>query len=135
MTIETTVLAGVVALAALGGVVAWSYNAGDTNGAKRVQASWDKTMRDADIENSKVRSEGYTLAAEYESRLHELEGRYERTNTNLRRALSGAASCPASGRIGDTVLPAALVDSMFNREPGSAAAPGPATAKPDATVR
>lgn len=135
MSLETTVIAGLVAVAALGGVLAWSYNAGDTNGAARVQTRWDKAARSADVENSKLRGEGYTLAAEYESQLHDLEARYERTNTSLRRALARPASCPASGRLGDVVLPADLVDSMFNRDAGSATAPGPAASQPDRQMR
>lgn len=124
-----------LALAALGFGVWWIYDNGKEAGENVVHAQWDKAKREAQAENEKARAEGYKLAAEYIIQLRELETRYGRTSARLRDALNAPAVCPASGRLGDLVVPAAVVDGMFLRDSGSPAAPGPSASQPDRAVR
>lgn len=129
-------LVGLLVLLAAGvGLYAWGHSDGDEAGADRIQKKWDKAVKDAEAETARIRGEGYTLAAEYEAKLQTLEARYARTNVALRKALQQPVACPASGRVGDVVLPADLIDGMFNRERLGAGAPGPASTQPDPAVR
>lgn len=122
-------------LIALGGSHWYMFERGATHGEANVQAEWDKSKADAEARNKELREEGYELAAEYEEKLHALEKRYARTDAKLRAALNEPVQCPTSGRVGDVLLPASLVDSMFNREATVGDTAGPASAKPDATVQ
>jgi hypothetical protein len=102
----------------------WHY------GAERRQAKWDKQKLADQTEATKIREEGFELAAQYESDLNELRGKYARVQAERRRALQEKFECPASGVIGDVVVPAAVVRSMFNVTEPTPEAPGPASSEP-----
>lgn len=142
MTLQLRLIALLVAVLALlgGGAALWTkaYNAGKKEEqAKTAEAYKQQEKADA-AEVARVRSEGYQLAADLLLKLSSREAQLERTSKQLGQALRLPALCPNGGAAGDIVLPAQLVDSMFNREPRpavnatSAGATGP---KPDATVR
>lgn len=108
------------ALAAFGGTYFYGHHTGYATGKNEVQVKWDaetlkrssedKTKRDED------RDKGFALAAEIENEHHELEIKYARTSKALATALQSRVECPSSGVVGDVVLPAAVVRSMFNRD-------------------
>lgn len=109
------------------GLLTYGYAKGSKSGKAEVQSLWDESNKQAAKESAKLRTEGYTLAQEYLTRLNKLEARYVRTDSNLRRALAQPNVCPAGGTIGDVLLPSALVDSMFNRDESGSIAPGATT--------
>lgn len=118
-------------LAATGAAGWYGYRLGHTAGSAEVQGKWDKAQDAADEAAAAVRKTGFRAAELYQAKLTELEARYARTNVSLTKALSRKLVCPASGRIGDVVLPAALVDSMFNLDDRQGdPAPRPAGSKP-----
>lgn len=138
-TLQARLIAGLVGILAVIAVVAgvWvaRYHTGYKDGEARVQKKWDTAVDDARKADEVSRNEGYATAQEYLTRLNKLEKRYERTEANQRAALQQKFTCPTSGVVGDIVLPAALVDSMFNRDkPGDPAAE-PATSGTDPSVR
>lgn len=113
------------------GCYAWGHSDGDDAGALRVQQEWDKAKDKAEQENQRIRGEGFDRANEFEAQLRELEKRYANVTAKRRAAQQLPVTCPATGVIGDVVVPAALVRSMFNRDDaGSADSPGPAASEP-----
>jgi hypothetical protein len=128
MDLQTRLLVGLVGLllaaGALGGVWWHGHHVGDASGAARVQAQWDDAVKKSEAETARVRAEGYTLAAEYEAQVHELEQRSARFP--LTAANNRQVTCPKSGKVGDVLLPADLVDGMFLRA-AEPAASGPRT--------
>ena len=123
-------------LIAMGSSLGGAYY-GYQRGKERVQLKWDKQkVKDAE-ETKKQRDEGFVIAAELENDLTELRTRYARVNAQRTAALNEQIECPASGRIGDLVVPAATVRSMFNLpEPGIVVhPPGQAASQPPGAVR
>lgn len=108
----------------LGGLWLHGRHVGDQQGSKRVQGAWDEAVKASEAETARVRAEGYTLAAEYEAQVHELEQRSARFP--LTAANNRQVTCPKSGKVGDVMLPADLVDGMFLRA-AEPAASGPRT--------
>jgi hypothetical protein len=125
-----------LAAAALGWALSLLYDSGKAAGAAEVQVRWDKAKADAEAETSRLRAEGYKLAADYVVQLRQLEGRYAQKSQRLRVALDAPAVCPSSGRLGDVVVPAAVVDGMFLRDDGGRAdPPGPSASEPHRALR
>lgn len=142
MTLQLRIIALLVGLLALlGGAGAlWTkaYNAGKRAEAATQAEAHKMQQEAADKETVRIRDEGYQLATGLLLKLSNREALLERTSTQLGEALKLPASCPAGGSVGDIVLPAGVVDGMFNREPRPAAAAASAGAsgpKPDAAVR
>lgn len=104
------------------------YNAGKTAGERKVQALWDKAIEAAEEETQRIRNEGFVLAKKYRQQVREMERRYEAADRNIHELLQRPLICPASGKLGDVVVPAAVVDSLFGDD---TVAPGSATAGPD----
>lgn len=119
-------LALVAVSVALAGVYATGYASGYSNGTDSMREQWEEAQQAARTENERVRKEGFALAQTLEKKLADLEVRYGTASAKLRDALNAKVACPASGRLGDIVLPAAVVDSMF----GNAGEAGPATGQP-----
>lgn len=136
---QVRLIALAVAVLAIGGGLVWfgesRYHKGFAAGKAQVQGEWNATIAEAKAKNEILRADGYTRAQEYLTRLNMLEKRYARTDAELRKALGQQFTCPASGVVGDIVLPASLVDSMFNREQSSDPAAGTATTRANPTVR
>lgn len=134
MSLQVKLIAALVglilALAGAGGLWIKAYASGNKAGQYKVRQEWDSATRQAEAENKATREEGFKLAADLEAQLRELEVRYAATDDSLRRALRRPATCPKSGEIGDVLLPADLVDSMFNRQQSGHLAPGPSASKP-----
>lgn len=129
-------LVGVLALIAMvGGAWYTGHRSGYQAGQDKIQKQWDKAIVDARAADEVSRNEGYATAQEYLTRLNKLEKRYERTEANQRAALQQKFICPTSGVVGDIVLPAALVDSMFNRDEPGSAPPEPAATGTHPAVR
>lgn len=122
---------GALALAAaLGGLWGHGYSKGNKQGSARVTQAWQASVEQAREEATAIRAEGQQRAAALEVTLGQLEKQHAATAVTLRSALRRPVSCPASGRLGDLLLPADLVDGMFGYDaPGSGAA-GPASGKP-----
>jgi hypothetical protein len=106
------------------------HNHGDEAGAERIQALWDDAEKQAEADNKRIRGEGFEIAAEYESKLNILEKRYANSLAQQRAAQRLPFTCPASGEIGDVVVPAELIRSMFNRTADGARLPGSAASEP-----
>lgn len=98
---------------------------------RQAELNEETIKRQAEID--KKRDEGFELAAQAESKLNELEKKYAKLLQQRRAADKLKVQCPASGEIGDVVVPAGFLDSMFNR-PAPAQAE-PAASEPHATVR
>lgn len=134
MSLQAKIIAALVglilALAGLGGLWVKAYASGNKAGQAKVRGEWDSATRQAEAENKATRDEGFKLAAGLEAQLRELEVRYAATDQSLRRALRRPIACPKSGEVGDVLLPADLVDSMFNREQPGHPAPGPSASQP-----
>lgn len=134
MSVQARVIAllvGMLAFITTGAGAYWlGHNHGDEAGAARVQGEWDEAERKAEADTKRIRGEGFELAAEYESQLNTLEKRYAASLTRQRNAQRLPVTCPASGEIGDVLVPADLVRSMFNRDEEGARLPGPATSEP-----
>lgn len=141
MTLQLRViilLCTLLGLAAAGAAL-WTkgYSNGKRAGAAEVQEAWNVQAEAGKKETERIRKEGYQLATEFLIRLNKREAILARTTTRLNHALAQPAQCVAGDRLGDLLLPAELVDSMFNREPLPASAPGAAGPgpKPDAAVQ
>jgi len=120
-------------LAAIAVAVALAAGAGELHGRKvgrdAVQAEWNEAKLAAVAEAEKVRREAFVLSEQLEADLTALKGKYAIAISQRRKALEAQVVCPVSGQIGDLVVPAAVVRSMFNSPdvPGDA---GPAPAQP-----
>lgn len=138
-TLESKLLVGVIALAVLlsaaGGLVWYGYGWGSDH----VQAKWDaqkvKDKLDIEKELQSARDEGYSLAQESITEKQELEQQYARLSTLYASSLRKKVTCPASGEVGDVVLPADLIGSMFIHSAVPASAPGSTPRRADARVR
>lgn len=134
MSLQVKIIAALVglilALAGLAGIWVKGYASGNKDGQYKVQQEWDSATRQAEAENKATRDEGFKLAADLEAQLRELEARYAATDQDLRRALRRPFTCPKSGEVGDVLLPADLVDSMFNRQQSGHPSPGPSASQP-----
>ena len=132
-TLELLALRSLLVIALVCGAGWWCYSKGEDH----IQAKWDadKVERQSK-ENTELqadRDKAYTLAVDYESMHHDLEAKYAIKSADLNRALRAPVSCPASGSVGDVVVPADVVRGMFLR---SAADPaGAAASQPDTVVR
>ena len=131
------------AIVAAIGIVAAALGLGEWHGreagADKVQAKWDAEKSAAAQLEQKARKgdndAGYRLAAELVAQAQKSEQRYVQASTDLRKALTRPISCPPGGKVGDVLLPADVVRSMFNRADPGGGAPGPAAAQPDAALR
>lgn len=103
-----------IVLVILGGAVGAAEWHGYTRGETSKQGEWDAAKVKADEEMAKKRDEGFVIAAELESDLHDLKGKYAIVLSQRKTALQQQVTCPASGQIGDLVVPAATVRSMLN---------------------
>lgn len=135
MSIQARVIAllvGALAFVLQGLGCYWAgHDHGDKSGAARIQDQWDQAEKDAEAETKRIRVEGFELAAEYESQLNTLEKRYANSLAKQRAAQRLPFTCPKSGEIGDVLVPADLVRSMFNRPAEDATRlPGPAASEP-----
>lgn len=121
------------------GVVLWALSIA---GALWYAYDWGWEARQAELnkdivkqqeETDKKRNEGFELAAQYESQRNELEKKYAKLLQQRRAADKLKVQCPASGEVGDVVVPAGFLDSMFNR--AAPAQAEPAASEPDKPVR
>lgn len=116
-------IGGALALSAVtGGVTYWQGNA---RGKATVNAEWQKERDDLAAKREEDAEFAQNLGFSFEATLTDIEKRYARTPIAAANRLP--VICPKSGLIGDVVLPAALLDSMFNREAtatGTEASPG-----------
>lgn len=103
-------------------------------GKLEAEVKCQQTIDQAKAEASKDKDAGYAIAANLEVQLRKLEARNAKAEAKLRTALDAPFTCPASGRLGDVVIPAAVVDSLFDHG-GDPSPPGPASSQPDAAVR
>jgi hypothetical protein len=132
---------GLVVAGVLGAYV-YGQHVGYAEGAQAKQSEWDtdnlvrqgaeRTARDAD------RDAGYALAAEFDKKAHDMEQQYASTRQQLATALRRKVVCPASGAVGDVVVPVDIIRGMFGTpapaDPAGSA-PRSATAEPNAVVR
>lgn len=124
-------LAMVLAIALmLFGVWKHGHKTGKLEAEVACRAAIDQAKAEAD----KDKDAGYAIAANLEAQLRKLEARNAKAEAKLRTALDVPFQCPASGRLGDVVIPAAVVGSLFDHS-GDPSPPGPASSQPDATVR
>lgn len=114
-------LSALVLLAALAAVAAWCYRAG----AASVQARWDaaEQERERQANADRLRQFNQALAA---STTHETQrAAIARNLTEARNALSYAMRspiiCPASGQLGDVVLPAGALAGVRDAAAGASA--------------
>jgi hypothetical protein len=134
VSLELRLIAVLVAVLALlgGGAALWTkgYSVGKRAEAAEREKTAKAQQEANDKETARIRNEGHALATDLLIKLGNREDLVERTSQQLAQALRRPALCPAGGSIGDLVLPADLVDSMFSREPrpaanaASAGAPG-----------
>lgn len=116
-----------IVLGVVTGVAEWH---GFGRGEDSKQAEWNAAKLKAEEEQAKKRDEGFVIAAELESELHELKGKYASIVSQRRAALSEQITCPASGKVADLVVPAATVRSMLNIDVARAASGPAATESP-----
>lgn len=139
MTPSITLLLGGAVAACVAVGAAWFHGKGVGWDQREAQALQDEraAREEADKRVDRVRTEGLEQSQRYEDKLRDIEGRYARTNRTLREALAQPVKCPASGAVGDIVVPAGVVAGMFNREApaASASAPGPSASEPAGRVR
>jgi hypothetical protein len=137
--LETRLLLGVAALAAAasaaGACVWYGYNWG----ADSVHAKWGKAQEEAGLaaaaEKESVRESSYALARELQTQLDTAEKRYAQLSSRYTKSLGSKFECPASGVIGDVVLPADLTDSLFITDKQAANKAGPAASGASAALR
>lgn len=111
---SSNLIAAVVGVVALAGAVFGLIGYGESQGRAEVQAKWDKSIADAkDVVASDARF-GRQQADQLRTKLLTLEKNYAATNIQLSQALRKQVVCPASGEVGDVVLPADMVRGMFN---------------------
>lgn len=106
------IIAGALILAVLCGLGAGYY--GFQLGQADRQAAWDKQKHLDDDENKKNRLEGFRVAEKLQEQLDQLRGNYDALALQRATSLDTKLKCPATGRAGDLVIPAAIVRSMFN---------------------
>lgn len=86
-------------------------------GAQRVQAKWDaqqvKDKTRLDIELQEQRNANRSLVEESLTETKDLNAKYAKLSTLYASSLHKKIICPASGEVGDIVLPSELVSSMF----------------------
>jgi hypothetical protein len=121
-------------------VLAWLHHDGYTRGEQKVQSAWDaqkvKDKQEADNELQSSRDASYSLASQSLEEKKQLEKQYARLSTLYASSLHQKVTCPASGEVGDVVLPANLIVGMFVHGGAAAASsPGSTSARVDATVR
>jgi hypothetical protein len=137
--LQAKVLLGAVALLVLLGGLTGLYFYGYNKGAASVQADWDKERHNiadlAEKELEEDRDIGYQLAVEWQHELSQLKVKYDDLNTKYRNSLKSPVVCPASGQIGDVVLPADLVDSLFTSDKRPVSTAGSASAGTNGAVR
>lgn len=132
---------GVAALAAtlMSGAGLWARSAGKDAGRAEVRAEWEAARAAERAEVQRVSLQAQAQATALEGKLRETERRHAKTSAQLRAALDapseGVVCPPVGGRVGDVVLPAAVIDGMFNRDTSSPAAPESAASGAHAAVR
>lgn len=127
-TLERLLIAVIAVALALGAATWFGYSLGWN--ARQVKVNTDELA--ALREREGKAKEGHTVAEQYESKLIELETLYEKQGVQLRTALRRKVVCPASGELGDVVLPADVIRGMF---PSAHSAPVPAAAsEPDGSM-
>lgn len=117
-------LAALVGMAGAGTAGGWyGYSTGKAAGAAEVQTAWDHAKELAEARKEADSTYAAKLDTDVTTFLSLLEKRYARSP--IAKALDRGVTCPKSGKVGDVVLPADLVDGMFNRPPatGTSAAP------------
>lgn len=129
-TLETKLAIAAAALVTLSLAAAGCVRYGYTWGRDNVQDKWDAAKVEAQIAVAKAldtqQREAYTISLKYQNDIKSLETRNAKLATKSTEALRTKVVCPSSGYVGDVVLPAALVDSLFFHDP-AASAPGPST--------
>lgn len=110
-TVERYLLQVLVTLALVAGLfwLGWSF------GQQAMQADINRQTLDALNDAALRRDRGYKIAAQYEKQLTNLQADYAKLQRKRRAADALPVQCPASGAVGDVVVPAGFVDSMFNR--------------------
>jgi hypothetical protein len=103
-----------------GGGVAWGWHKGaESERAEQIVKQEDEARA--------IRREAFQVADRLLTDLSKLKGNYDYVVAERDHALSAKFTCPASGKIGDIVVPIEVVRSMFNvRSPAGTARP-PAT--------
>lgn len=125
-TLERLLIALIAWALSIGGAVWYGHSLGWNAREARVTADALAELRAREAKAA----EGHTISEQYESKLIDLESRYEKQSARLRAALRQRVQCPASGEVGDVVLPADVVGSMFHTS-----APAKAASEPAATVQ
>lgn len=117
-----------IALAVIAGITGWASWESYQHGKAVVKGEWDaQTVKDqlaAKAERDRIAKDGFSRATELESELADLRKKHQNARFERSRALAAQVTCPASGSLGDLVLPVAAVRSML--DPSGSAAPIPA---------
>lgn len=103
---------------------AWAL--GNASGRSAVQAEWDAAKQREEVARGQDRKAADALAAGLRKQLRDLGKKYE--HYDFTAANAAPVECPASGRAGDLVLPAAVIDGMFH---DAVPAPGPGASRPN----
>lgn len=109
--------------------LAGAYFLGRTHGADHVQQAWNNETVRRERELQTVRELADKASAEHELEASKLRRQLAEGQRKLRASLQGTFTCPASGKLSDIVLPAAVVDSLFIRAKASVTAS--AASEPD----
>lgn len=96
--------------------------------AEAARVADEKAAEARDDENTK----GYILAQSIEAQRQQLEKAYATSQRNLREVLKRPASCPASGSLGDVVIPGDALRELraASGDDASVASAGPAASEP-----
>ena len=121
--LERSLIALIAVVLALGCAAWFGYSLGWD--ARQVKVNTDALAALREQEG-KAR-EGHSVSEAYERKISELESRYEKLAMRRRTALQQPVACPASGTLGDVVLPADVIRGMF---PSAASAPESAASEP-----
>jgi hypothetical protein len=135
-SVERGLLGLLLVLLAVGGAGWFGYNKGYDHGERDKAAEWDQAVKDAELVKAETRLAGWEKADKLESDLNVLKGKYNVVLSQRKKANNSPVTCPASGVIGDVVVPVAAVRSMFNiPDPSTGDAAGPAPAQSASAVR
>lgn len=105
------------------------YLLGRSHGADHVQQAWNNETVRRERELQTVRELADKASADHEVEASKLRRQLAAGQRKLRASLQGAFTCPASGKLSDIVVPAAVVDSLFVR--AKADLPALASSEPD----
>lgn len=77
------------------------------------QREWNDVQHAEREENDRIRSDAFDLALQLQKQLIALGDSYAKLQADGERANQLPVNCPQSGKVGDLVLPAEFISSMF----------------------